>query len=48
MRTAGENGRGGVKERAAGGNSKRAGSWRSKERFFATMTATATRKPKKQ
>ena len=41
----------GVKERAAGGISKSAGSRRNKERFFATMTtatATATRKPKKQ
>ena len=33
---------------AAGGNSKRAGSWRNNERFFVTMTATATREPKKQ
>ena len=40
----------GVKERAAGGISKSAGSRRNKERVFATMTATATatRKPKKQ
>ena len=44
----GEKGRGGAKERAAGGNSKMAGSRRNKERFFAKLTATATRKPKKQ